>query len=77
MNDKEGFLYVSYPNCLCRTAKCITGKESCLFGLLCYLKVAIIKWVVSVTVSSFLGADDAVKAASYASLSYASVHTNL
>lgn len=55
MNDKEGFLYVSYPNCLCRTAKCITGKESCLFGLLCYLKVAIIKWVVSVTVSSCSG----------------------
>lgn len=64
MNDKEysvhhfvqeTFLYVSYPNCLCRTAKCITGKESCLFGLLCYLKVAITKWVVSVTVSSCSG----------------------
>lgn len=61
MNDKEysvcyfiqeDFLYVSSPNCLCRTAKCIMGEESCLFGLLCYLKVTIIKWVVSVTVSS-------------------------
>lgn len=64
MNDKEysvqyfiqeGFWYVSYPNCLCRTAKCITGRESCLFGILCYLEMAIIKWVVSVTVSSCSG----------------------